>query len=136
VRVVGLAARAADLLESRQVVGEVGLVAVLVGDDVGAAARPAFLAGAVVGEDDEDRVVEPVDRLQVVDEAAELVVGVVDHRRERFLQRADDLRSSAESVSHGTTVSFLGASAVPSGMMPSSSWRPVARSRITSQPSS
>ncbi len=90
-RIIGLAARAADGVEACPVELEARLMAVLVRDDVGRAASAAFLARAVVRHHDEDRVVVAAGFLQAGDEPRELVVGVIDHRGERFLQPRRDL---------------------------------------------
>ena len=55
------------------------------------AERPALLARAVVGEDEHERVVELAGRGEVVDEATDLVVGVVEERGERLLQARREL---------------------------------------------
>ena len=50
------------------------------------ALRPAFLAGAIVGEQNEERVVPAADFLQEGDQAADLMIGVFEHGGEGFLQ--------------------------------------------------
>ena len=85
-RVVGVAVRAADVVEVvdgllrrlQQEVEELHLV-----ED---AERAALLAGAVVGEQHDDRVVEQVHVVEGVDEATDLVVGVLEERGERLLE--------------------------------------------------
>ena len=86
-RVVAVRVRAADVVEA---VGD-DLVDVLPhaveeAELVHHAVRAALAGGAVVGEDHEQRVVEQPRLLEEVDEPADLVVGVLEHRRERLLQ--------------------------------------------------
>ncbi len=87
-RVVGVAVRATDVVDPlhrfvrrlEDAVEELHLVHHPV--------RPALLRGAVVGQDHHDRVVEPAEVAQSVDEPADLVVGVVEERGERLLEAA------------------------------------------------
>ena len=75
-RVVVVGPRAAELVDHREVLLEV------VGDAVGElhlvdrAVRAALAAGAVVGDDDDHRVLELFARLEVVEQPADVVVGV------------------------------------------------------------
>ena len=85
-RVVGVAVRSADVVEAvdgllgglEHEVEELHLV-----EDT---ERAALAAGAVVGEEDDDGVVEQVHPLQPVEEAAELVVGVLEEGGEGLLE--------------------------------------------------
>ena len=85
-RVVGVAVGAADVVDARD--GDVGRLEDAVEELhlVHHTERAALLAGPVVGEQDEDRVVELTHRLQSIDKATDLVVGVVEERGERLLQ--------------------------------------------------
>ena len=62
------------------------------------AERAALLAGAVVGEEHEQGVVELAEALETVEEPTELHVGVVEERRERLLQPRCEL---AVRLGHG-----------------------------------
>ncbi len=55
-----------------------------------AAEQPALLAGAVVGKDEDDGVVEEARALEECDEAAKLAVGVVEHAGEGRLQPQEE----------------------------------------------
>ncbi len=85
-RVVGVAAWPADLVEVlerllrrlEEEVEELHLVQ--------HAERAALAAGAVVGEHDDDRVVEQLHPLEAVHEPPDLVVGVLEERGERLLE--------------------------------------------------
>ncbi len=88
-RVVALRPRAADLVDPVQAVLEVLRHPVLEGGGVERAERRALGARPVVRHDHEDRVVEAADPLQEVDQAPELGVGVVDHRRVRLLHAGE-----------------------------------------------
>jgi hypothetical protein len=78
---VVVGARAAELVEERQVlldpVGEAVEELVL----VHRAARPALAGGAVVGDEHDHRVVELAARLEVVEQPPDLVVGVAQEAR-------------------------------------------------------
>ena len=83
VAVVVVGERRAELVEAPQVlldvVGDAVEELVLVERPV----RAALAARAVVGDDDDDRVLELPGLLEVVDQPAELVVGVADEARRR-----------------------------------------------------
>ena len=87
-RVVGVAVRAADVVDlvDRLVGGLEDAVEEL--HLVHHTERPALLGGAVVGEHHEHRVVELAEVAQPVDEPADLVVGVIEECGERLLQSA------------------------------------------------
>jgi hypothetical protein len=88
---IGVAIGAADVVEARDCGVEILAHAVEVAHLVEHADRAAFLAGAVVGHQDEERVVEEVELLEKVYEAADLRVGMVEHRGEGLLEpRGED----------------------------------------------
>ena len=96
-----MGAGAADLVDVGEVEGLV-LKAVHAAQPVDDAEGPASVAGAVVGGEHDDGVVELAGLLDVVDEAADLDVGVVKHGREGFLQPArDELLVGREAVPGG-----------------------------------
>ena len=83
--------------------------------------QAALGAGAVVGDQHHDRVVELADRLEVVDDPPDLRVGVGEETGEHLLlTREQPRRSSSVSASHSCTHGGRSVSTVPSGTMPSS----------------
>jgi hypothetical protein len=74
--VVVVRRRAAEVVEPREVLRDVVRDAVEELVLVERAVRAALAAGAVIGDDDDDRVVELLGLLQVVDEPPDLRVGV------------------------------------------------------------
>ena len=73
------------------------------------AVRAALAAGAVVGDDDDDRVVELPGLLEVVDSRADLVVGVAQtNPAYTSAMRAKSRFSSSSSESQGRTKSSFG----------------------------
>ena len=99
------------------------------------ALRPAFGARAVVADDvDEERVVELADRLERVDQPADLVVGVLGEAREGLhLAREQALLVGVSDPRPGFP-SGRGVSFVSAGMTPSSFCRAKVSSRSLSQP--
>ena len=89
-RVVGVRVGSADVIEAVHDVVWVVDDAVEVLHLVHDPERPALLGGAVVGQHDQDRVVELAHLAQPVDEPADLIVGVVQERGEGFLQAAGE----------------------------------------------
>ena len=85
-RIVVARVARADVVDAREVVRERLRVAVLVERRAGRAVHLPFLAGAVVRQQDEHRVVEPPEALEVADEPAEVVIGVVEEAGERLLE--------------------------------------------------
>ena len=99
--------------------------------------RAALRARAVVGDEDEQGVVELADLLQEVDHPSELVIGVADepgvhlhHPRVEPSEHPPTTTPTREHPGHGPT------SSVPAGMMPISSWRWWTTLRYSSQPPS
>ena len=98
--------------------------------------RTALLAGAVVGQDHQQRVVELADALEVRHQATDLGVGVSRYAAKASWSR--DARSLwfTGSESQGSTPGLRGASLVSGGSRPISIWLANHRSRAASQPSS
>ena len=113
--IVGRAAQPADLGEVR-----LHLVGILRPPHeearlVGLAARAAFLRRAVVGHQQDDRVVELVRGLQVIDQPADLRVGVIEEGGERFLQRDGEALRVLRHVVPGIDARIAGSQLGPVG---------------------
>ncbi len=77
------------------------------------AERAALLGRAVVGEHDEDRVVELTHRAQAVDQPADLVVGVVEERGEGLLEAGGQLLLVLGKVVPGVDTGVAGSQLSP-----------------------
>ena len=147
--VVGL--RAAEVVDHGEVLREVVGDAVRELHLVDGAVRAALAAGAVVRDDDDERVLELAVLLQVVEQAPDVVVGVGEETRVHLghpgeeplllvvqrIPRAGDVEQRERlplgpvRVS-GVPIGLIGGSSVSAGTMPSSFWLASVCSRIAS----
>ena len=85
-RDVGVAVRSTDVVQARHGGVDVLWHAIEPAHLVEHAGRSSLLARAVVGHDDEQGVVEPLDGVQEVHQPTDLLIGMVEHRGECLLQ--------------------------------------------------
>jgi len=102
------------LLDRVEVVEEGVRVARLVSDPL----RLTLLARAVVGGDDQNRVVEVARFFEELDEPSDLGVRVIEEPRERLQEAFAGLRAFSERSCRGSTPGFRGARSVPCGTTP------------------
>ena len=98
-RIVGRAARPADLVQPRLRLVDVVEQRLSVAGGVGDALRAALLAGAVVGHQQQDGVVELARGFEIGDQPPNLFVGVAEESGERLLEgREEPFRIRREVV--------------------------------------
>ena len=106
-------------------------------DLVGRADEGAFRARAVVAQDvDDERVLELAQLLDRVDDAPDLVVGVLEEVGVVFRLTREQLAVLFGWLSHAGICSGRSVSLLPAGMMPALSWFSWTISRYLSQPMS
>ena len=134
-RVVGVGAGRPDILDARQLLGHRLGAKVARAKQVDAAERPAFLAAAIVGEHQHQRVLTQAGLLEERNQPRQVPVSVVKHAGEGGLQPGKEALFLGAEFGPGPDIVIARRQAVLGGTMPSAFCRAIRRSRSMSQPS-